>query len=212
MNTCKNCNFENADDATFCSNCGFKLAEDLTTTTDSTVPTLDYSRLKANQKIVDETTCRICNNNFSIGEEIIKCEKCNNYYHEACWVKNDGCNQPGCAKEEDTKACPFCGETIKKSAIKCKHCGNYLDKTIETYAGPSQNAQGAVAALVCGLIGLFLFGFILGFVAIGQGNKALKQIEANPALKGQGMAKAGKVIGIIDIIGWVIAIIIQVAG
>jgi serine/threonine protein kinase/formylglycine-generating enzyme required for sulfatase activity len=35
--------------------------------------------------------------------------------------------------KKETKLCPFCGETIKKIAIKCKHCGSMLDQ-------PSQEA------------------------------------------------------------------------
>lgn len=28
-----------------------------------------------------------------------------------------------------TKACPLCAETIKAAAVKCKHCGSFLNKT-----------------------------------------------------------------------------------
>lgn len=31
--------------------------------------------------------------------------------------------EPGPAYTNDTKACPFCAETIKAAAVVCKHCG-----------------------------------------------------------------------------------------
>jgi len=32
------------------------------------------------------------------------------------------------AGDEDRRACPFCGESIKRAAKKCRHCGEFLDE------------------------------------------------------------------------------------
>jgi len=36
-------------------------------------------------------------------------------------------SQSSSASQKQTKACPFCSEEILLSAIKCKHCGEFLD-------------------------------------------------------------------------------------
>jgi hypothetical protein len=67
------------------------------------------------------------------------------------------------------------------------------------YAAPGDGA--ATGSLVCGIIGLVLGNIILGIIAIVQGNKALRQ-----GFPG-GKAKAGKILGIIDI-AWSIVVIV----
>lgn len=61
-------------------------------------------------------------------------------------------------------------------------------------------AQGmAIASLVLGILGLFIFGFIAGILAIIFGGIALKRIKANPDQPGRGLAIAGLILGIIDV-------------
>jgi hypothetical protein len=59
-----------------------------------------------------------------------------------------------------------------------------------------------VWSLVCGIIGLLCFGIILGPVAIILGRQA--QREGQPG----GMAKAGEILGYIDIALFVLYIVI----
>lgn len=74
------------------------------------------------------------------------------------------------------------------------------------------NAPGATASLVCGIIGLFVVGLILGIIAIVQGNKAKRLIAQNPDMYGgSGFASAGVVLGIIDLVLFVIFLFVRIA-
>ena len=59
----------------------------------------------------------------------------------------------------------------------------------------------ATASLVCGIIGLFVVGLILGIIAIAQGSLAKKM--GYPG----GKATAGIVLGVIDIAAWAVVLI-----
>lgn len=69
-----------------------------------------------------------------------------------------------------------------------------------------------IASLVCSLIGLFFFGigFILGPLAIIFGGVGISQCNRQPNVyKGKGLAIAGLVIGIIEVIFYVIVVLIM---
>ena len=70
------------------------------------------------------------------------------------------------------------------------------------FAG-EQASKTATSSLVCGIVGLFVAGIILGIVAIAQGNKA-KQLGYQG-----GKATAGIVLGIIDIVLVVLLLIVR---
>jgi hypothetical protein len=67
----------------------------------------------------------------------------------------------------------------------------------------------AIAALVCGILSLILFGIILGVVAVVLGTMARREIAADSSLEGDGMALAGIITGAI---GAVLAVILIALG
>jgi len=82
---------------------------------------------------------------------------------------------------------------------------------LPTYSGPpggdvyrpTGNNGKAVAAMVCGIVGLVIFGFILGIIAIVLGSIAKNEIKRT-GQGGSGMATAGIVLGIVDIVAGII--------
>lgn len=67
---------------------------------------------------------------------------------------------------------------------------------------PEQLAQAkkaktlSIVSLVSGIVSLFIFGYILGAVAIVTGRLAMN----NPELKNRGMAIAGTILGVVGIV------------
>lgn len=79
-----------------------------------------------------------------------------------------------------------------------------------SYGNPSAASSGsrtnglAIASLCCGIVGLFIMNIILGPLAIVLGVVARRQAGAN----GGGMAKAGIVLGVVDVVLWLVLLLV----
>jgi len=99
--------------------------------------------------------CPFCNAEMEISESFAgdaTCPACNKAFSV----------DPGLA----TKDCPFCGETIKASAIKCKHCGEFLDGR-PRQSQPSTPAQAQITAKVVRKSQSFGVGCLLQIIGLG---------------------------------------------
>lgn len=93
----------------------------------------------------------------------------------------------------DNKRCPYCGEEIKAGAIKCKHCGEFLN---EVTTQPSDNKPigcGIVAAWIIGI--LMLLGLIGSFIPDDESYNSSYSNNESIESDSEYSTKSGKVTG-----------------
>ena len=77
------------------------------------------------------------------------------------------------------------------------------------YVKQMRTSGKATASMWCGIVGIFIFGLILGPIAICLGVSAKKEIAANPeTLEGTCQANAGISCGAVSLLLWLILIIL----
>src|SRR5947209_1955737 len=127
---------------------------------------------------------------------------------------------------EATSPCPFCGEQIRATAVRCRHCGEYLDEEDDEprrrrRGGDASAEEGvkwlvpigrsgwAIAAGYFGLLSCFpMIGLLFGIMAIVTGLLALQHLGKNPKLGGKGRAIFGIVMGGICAVGNAILVVL----
>lgn len=124
--------------------------------------------------------------------------------------------------------CTKCNAPNSGSAQYCDRCGAALplqtqntevqhpspfqqEEQVDSYGRAQyihsvdpQAESAASTAQICGILGIFLFGFVLGIVAIVQGKKAHRLGYTGRK------ASAGITLGIIDIILWSFLLLLQI--
>jgi predicted RNA-binding Zn-ribbon protein involved in translation (DUF1610 family) len=150
-------------------------------------------RMKAN-KVIAGKTCSCCSQVIELGDEIYNCPSCGESMHFTCYTQRGSCGNGNCSRyatavinetqcEEKpkkaiptgaaTKECPHCGETILKSAKKCKFCMEILDPSLKRNKEKSTSdvddnlsTLEIVFAVLCGGIAC-----IVGLVWVCMGKK-----------------------------------------
>ena len=189
---------------------------------------MDAARnLKVNHKL-DGQTCLACKTALALGTDASVCTACEGPHHARCWSSYGGCAKPGCAnaplKRLDPPVygaptvppplpagmmpCPACRHPIMMGDPLCPYC-RAITSPDGIYHGPKTNAPGAVASLVFGIIGLLFCGVIFGPLAIARSSSAKREIAMNPTYGGGGMATAGMVLGILDLVAWGILLLMR---
>lgn len=165
-----------------------------------------------------------CTAELALGDAAAQCQACDAVHHAKCWDDSGGCGTEGCANAplkrlDDVapaqalrlgfKKCGACNSEIMESDQICPYC-NSITSPDGIYHGPTENAPGAVSSMVFGIVGLLFCGLIFGIVAISKSRSAKQHIDSDPRYTGGGMATAGLVLGIIDLVAWALIVLVQI--
>jgi hypothetical protein len=128
-----------------------------------------------------------------------------------------------------TVKCPKCGAVNLQEATNCRGCGVNLEWAMEHPQEEWRDQAAAMppapaldehiedeikklarGALINAIVGIFLFGIILGPLALWRANKAIRLIQEHGiGQEHEGRAKAAQVIAVIALCLWALLVILQ---
>ena len=126
------------------------------------------------------------------------------------------CRNCGNKMSEVDRFCPNCGTDsqveaapVQNNNVQQNYNAQPNNNVQQNYnAQPNYNGQVApkktnglaVASFVCSMVGIVIFGIVMGILAICFGAAGLNRAKTFPQEGGRGLAIAGIVVGIIEVI------------
>jgi len=167
--------------------------------------------------------CPHCASEIVLGDSIMVCQACGMVHHRACWREHGRCGSYTCAPSRRAVLQPESSEPVltitqaeldhavplPAAALRMRFAQGGGVGLSPTVAPAKSGVNGlAIASFVCALAGIPLFGALTGLVAILLGALALAGIRAT-AQRGLGLALSGLLLGIVDVVGWVVFLTIM---
>lgn len=110
------------------------------------------------------------------------------------------CRNCGTKINETDKFCQNCGTEQNSNVIQQQNVNNQQPNNNVVQGGTKKVNGLAVASFVCSMVGIVVFGIIMGILAICFGAVSLNRTKYFPEETGKGFAVAGIVVGIIEVI------------
>jgi Prokaryotic RING finger family 1/Domain of unknown function (DUF4190) len=168
--------------------------------------------------------CPHCAAEILLGDPIMVCQACGSVHHRGCWKERGGCGaysctpgrRPSLEREPGPEAASRAPVlTISQldidNAVPLPTAGpriRYATAGVPAMTAAQQSSgrrtsRLAIASLVCAFAGIPFFGPVTGLAAIVLAVSALVMIRGTQ-LRGIGLAFSGLLLGMVDIVGWMI--------
>jgi hypothetical protein len=161
------------------------------------------------------TACPACEGALRAGEGIALCGSCGAAHHRHCWERDGACSAYDCAPAN--RAQGTTPPAVRELVITTEQIGAAVPLAPRPqqhgvrFATPEQIAvstrpkisRGAIAAAICAVGGIPLFGLVTGAVAVVLAALALGPIRAGTR-RGAWIACAALVLGLVDVVGWAV--------
>jgi S1-C subfamily serine protease len=167
--------------------------------------------------------CPHCAAEIVLGDAIMTCLACGTVHHRACWRVHERCGAYSCAPaRRDSPETRHSDAVLKITSAELERAVPLVSaarpmlgaKSVAPAAlppplpaRPGWNGL-AITSFVCALAGIPLFGIITGVAAVVLAVIALGAIRSS-AQRGLGLALAGLLLGLADVVGWIALIVMM---